>query len=77
MIDYGLFGEAPDMVLIGTEGFNLNANPKADKLLDKGVFTSKHTLENTFLLVNGSCEKEVICEDSRISDVAEITKNWV
>lgn len=66
---------APDMVLTGAEGFNLKANPKADKLFNKGIFSGKHTLENTFLLVNGSCEIGIIPEDSRIPDVAETTKN--
>src|SRR4030066_256626 len=44
---------APDMVLVGAEGFNLRANIKAEKLYDKGIFSGKHTQDTAFLIIRG------------------------
>lgn len=52
--------EAPDLILIGAEGFNLKGAMSAKELVGKGPFTGKHTYPDAFLLTNKkSCGPEV------------------
>jgi len=64
---------APDLILIGNSRFNLRGSPKATKLMDKPIFTGKHTLDTAFLLVNGS--KTGIPENPWVGDVYSIIQN--
>ena len=54
--------QAPDLILMGNEGFNLKANLKADKPIDRAIFTGKHTQENAFLLLKGFLDKGIMPE---------------
>ncbi len=66
---------APDMVLIGNKGFNLKANVKAKQLVDKGIFTGKHTQDTAFLIIKGLPDKSIIPEIPTVSDVKGIVES--
>ena len=44
---------APDLILMGEKGFNIKASLRSEKIIDKGIFTGKHSQENAFLLLKG------------------------
>jgi len=62
-------GNAPDLVLVGAEGFNLKANVKAHQLTDKGIFSGKHTQDTAFLLVKGLIDKTIVPDVPVVSNV--------
>ena len=63
--------EAPDLVLVGTKGFNLKAAINSKNAYSKGIFSGKHTQADAFLLINKKCEG-VIKEDLNVSDVVNV-----
>lgn len=63
---------APDLVLVGAEGFNLKANVKTEHLADKGIFNGKHTQDTAFLLVKTNCGKKIVPQVPRVSDIKTI-----
>ena len=63
---------APDMVLVGAEGFNLKANIKAEKLYDQGIFTGKHTQDTAFLMIRGLSDTSIIPDIPAITDIRAI-----
>lgn len=63
---------APDLVLVGNEGFNLKANINAQQLSDKAIFTGKHTQNTAFLLLKGSSSKDIVPDTPAVSDVKGI-----
>ena len=65
---------APDMVLVGAEGFNLRANIKAEKLYDKGIFSGKHTQDTAFLVIRGLSDTNIIPEIPVITDIKAIAE---
>jgi len=65
---------APDMVLVGNEGFNLKANVKAEQLADKGIFTGKHTQDTAFLIIRGLPDKSLVPDIPTVSDVKGIVE---
>ncbi len=65
---------APDMVLVGAEGFNLKANIKADKLSDKGIFSGKHTQDTAFLMIRGLSNTSIVPDIPLISDIRAIVE---
>ena len=66
---------APDMVLVGAEGFNLKANIKAEKLYDKGFFSGKHTQDTAFLMIRGLSNTSIVPDIPAISDIRAIAEN--
>jgi predicted AlkP superfamily phosphohydrolase/phosphomutase len=64
--------EAPDLILIGNDGFDLKAGLKADKLADKGIFTGRHTLDDAFLLLAGSPCKDMMPQSPDVCCVKPI-----
>jgi len=64
--------DAPDMVLVGNEGFNLKANFKAQQLADKSIFSGKHTQDTAFLLIKGLPDKTTVQDMPAISDIKGI-----
>lgn len=66
--------DAPDMVLVGAEGFNLKANVKAERLADKTIFSGKHTQDTAFLLVKNLPDESVIPDVPVVSDVKRIVE---
>ena len=65
---------APDMVLVGAEGFNLKANIKAEKLYDKGIFCGKHTQDTAFLMIRGLSNTSIVPDIPAISDIRAIAE---
>ncbi|UCE98995.1 MAG: alkaline phosphatase family protein [Planctomycetota bacterium] len=65
---------APDLVLVGAEGFNLRANVKADKLADKAIFTGKHTQDSAFLAIRGLSDEGIVPEVPTVMDIKGIAE---
>jgi len=65
---------APDMVLVGAEGFNLRANIKAEKLYDKGIFSGKHTQDTAFLMIRGLSDTNIIPDIPLVTDIRAIAE---
>ena len=65
---------APDMVLVGAEGFNLKANVKAERLTDKAIFTGKHTQDSAFLIARGLPDAGIVPDVPVVSDVKGIVE---
>ena len=61
--------QAPDMVLLGNEGFNLRGGIKAKGLSEKGTLPGKHSQPDAFLLVSGSFDRMVVPERPCVTDV--------
>lgn len=68
------FDNAPDLVLIGNEGFNLKANVKAQRLTDKVIFSGKHTQDTAFLVVKGLSDESVVGDIPTVSDIKGIVE---
>jgi predicted AlkP superfamily phosphohydrolase/phosphomutase len=65
---------APDLILVGTEGFNLKASVKADKLADKAIFTGKHTQDTAFLIVKGLPDSTIVPDAPIVWDIKTIAE---
>jgi predicted AlkP superfamily phosphohydrolase/phosphomutase len=65
---------APDLVLVGAQGFNLKANVKAERLTDKPIFTGKHTQDSAFLIVRGLSDEGIVPDMPAVSDVKGIVE---
>lgn len=65
---------APDLVLVGAEGFNLRANVKAERLADKGIFTGKHTQDTAFLIVRGLSDESIVPAVPTVCDIKGIVE---
>jgi predicted AlkP superfamily phosphohydrolase/phosphomutase len=63
---------APDLILVGAEGFNLKANLKTEKLADRGIFTGKHTQDTAFLIARGLPGENLIPPQPAVSDIKTI-----
>lgn len=64
--------DAPDLILIGSEGFNLHSSMKAKTLSDRGIFTGKHTQHDAFLLVKKWSDDGELHSDFNVSNILEI-----
>jgi len=64
--------QAPDIVLLGNEGFNLRGSIEAEQALDNGTLTGKHSQSDAFLLIQGNSDKIALPEKLRVSDVVDI-----
>lgn len=64
--------QAPDMVLLGNEGFNLRGSAKAKQLWQKDSLTGKHSQSDAFLLVRGSFDTMIVPERPCVSDIVGI-----
>lgn len=60
---------APDLILVGNRGFNLKAKINADRLLDKDIFTGKHTQDDAFLLLYSDKLLANIPDKPTVSDI--------
>ncbi len=63
---------APDIVLLGNEGYNLRGNMKATQLSGTDLFAGKHSQADAFLLVWGDFEPSIVPETPSVSDVVRI-----
>jgi predicted AlkP superfamily phosphohydrolase/phosphomutase len=64
--------QAPDLVMLANEGFNLRGSVKARQLYGKGAFTGKHSQADAFLLVREELDQEAIPDCPCVSDVVSI-----
>jgi predicted AlkP superfamily phosphohydrolase/phosphomutase len=67
-----LFDRAPDLILVGNDGFNLKASLRLDALHDRDIFTGKHTQDDAFLLVRSSIQENIVPMNPKVSDVKGI-----
>ena len=67
---------APDLVLVATEGFNLKAKVNVQKLTDRGIFTGKHTQDTAFLLIKGLGRKAIVPDKPIVSDIKSIIEKY-
>ena len=66
------FENAPDLLLVAGEGFNLKAKVNAQTLDGKDIFTGKHTPDTAFLLVKNITDKSVVPDQPSVSDIKSI-----
>ena len=66
--------DAPDMVLIAQNGFNLKGDMSATELAGKGPFTGKHTYQNAFLLINKKDLATDLPEELSVTDAGKLIK---
>ncbi|MFB0534339.1 MAG: alkaline phosphatase family protein [Anaerolineae bacterium] len=64
--------QAPDLVMLANEGFNLRGSIKAQQLYRKGAFTGKHSQADAFLFVRGEFGQEIMPDYPCVSDVVNI-----
>jgi len=64
--------QAPEMVLVGNEGFNLKSALTSQDIYSKGIFTGKHTQHDAFLLVSGNTKCDMVPECPSVCDVTNI-----
>jgi len=64
--------QGPDLILVGNQGFNLKANIKADRFIDKAIFTGKHTQRDAFLNVNKKISSDIIPAEFSVFDFVNI-----
>jgi predicted AlkP superfamily phosphohydrolase/phosphomutase len=65
---------APDLVLVGADGFNLKANVKTKQLADKAIFTGKHTQDTAFLILKGLSDESVVSDVPTVMDIKGIVE---
>jgi predicted AlkP superfamily phosphohydrolase/phosphomutase len=65
---------APDLVLVGAEGFNLKANVKAEQLTNKDIFSGKHTQDSAFLIVKDLADKSIVPQIPAVWDIKGIVE---
>lgn len=70
------YENAPDLVLVSTEGFNLKAKPNAQVFAEKSIFTGKHTQDTAFLIVKGLADEDRVPETPSVSDVTSIIEDY-
>jgi predicted AlkP superfamily phosphohydrolase/phosphomutase len=68
---------APDLVLVASEGFNFKAKVNSQKLAEKGIFTGKHTQDTAFLLVKNNGDKNIVPEKPSVCDICRIIESAV
>ncbi len=61
--------DAPDLVLVGAEGFNLKANVKNQGLFGQSIFSGKHTQDTAFILVRGLSDTAIIPQTPVVWDI--------
>ena len=69
-----LLNYSPDLILVGNQGFNLKSKLGAEQLLDKTIFTGKHTPDTAFLLLNRSDVNNIISNKPEVHEVVEIVR---
>jgi predicted AlkP superfamily phosphohydrolase/phosphomutase len=65
---------APDLVLVGVEGFNLKASVKAHRLTNKAIFSGKHTQDSAFLIIKGLADESIVPEIPAVWNIKSIVE---
>jgi predicted AlkP superfamily phosphohydrolase/phosphomutase len=64
--------QAPDLVLLSNKGLNLKASIKAKKVVEKGIFTGKHSQQDAFLVVKGKENDGLVQQMPKVEDIVTI-----
>jgi len=64
--------QGPDLLLLGTPGFNLRANLKVESVTGKPIFTGKHTHDSAFLLLDDQREINTIPDIPLVYNIKDI-----
>ncbi len=64
-----LIDDAPDLTLVGNEGFNLKGKMGSDTLSANGIFTGKHTQDTAYIVVKGLQDKSKLPDVPKVSDI--------
>lgn len=67
--------QAPDLVLVASEGFSLRGKAQTDVVAQRSPFTGKHTQDTGFLLVRKPVDENVIPEQPTVCDILAIAKS--
>lgn len=66
--------QAPDLILVGNNGFNLKADIKTDAFTANALFTGKHTQDTAFLLISQAVNNEIVPDFPSVDMVRGIIK---
>jgi predicted AlkP superfamily phosphohydrolase/phosphomutase len=66
--------KAPDLILVGGQGFNLRGKVNAGRLFDKAIFTGKHTQHNAFIITDRDLAEDTSLDKLKVFDIADIIK---
>ena len=69
--------DAPDLVLIAEQGFNLKGAMNCKALANKGVFSGKHNYHEAFLLINDSSFAGQIANNASVIDAGKLIHKLV
>jgi predicted AlkP superfamily phosphohydrolase/phosphomutase len=65
--------DAPDLILVANEGFNLKGSLKAPALFaEPPIFTGKHTQDTAFFIAKGLPDPSIVPEDLSVYDIVGI-----
>lgn len=64
--------QAPDLVLLGNQGYNLRGSWKAKQAFGQDRFAGKHSQGNAFLLVWGGRAKQIVPDCPSVFDVVNV-----
>lgn len=67
--------QAPDLVLVASETFNLRGKAQTDGVAQQSPFTGKHTQDTGFLLVRNPVDEDVIPEQPTVCDIMAIAES--
>lgn len=70
--DGPLMDDAPDLTLVGNEGFNLKGKMGSETLSAKGIFTGKHTQDTAYIVVKGLQDKSKLPDVPKVSDITAL-----
>ncbi|MFX0133725.1 MAG: alkaline phosphatase family protein [Candidatus Hodarchaeota archaeon] len=66
---------APDLVLLSNEGYNLRANLHRDEIFEADIFPGKHSYDNAFLFIKDKNNIGLIPENPSVENIVTIIKN--
>lgn len=64
--------QAPDLVLLADDGFNLRAGIKAAEVVEQDLRTGKHTQPDAFLIVRGEGATEAVPSHPTVAEVVDV-----
>jgi len=68
------FDDAPDLVLVAAEGFDLKAKLRIEQLTGKGIFTGKHTQDTAFFIIRGLEDESIVPQAPVVWDMVSIVE---
>lgn len=65
---------APDLVLVGNQGFRLEGNMEKKSLFEDSIFTGNHSLEDAFLYVKTKNSSGIVSDNPTVEDFEPILR---